>query len=222
MKILIVAAVLSFSIPAYSESFFQAEVGVGAQHSQDMGDGTWIQQGLPSNRERTSGPAYMVGVTGTVFERSHWSLGYHLDYVYFGGLSASVDGVGDNFYDPHAHKVTGDAPPNARAQFNGQGHTQGIQFLLAPGYSINGYKLSVEGGPWLYWATWHDTAVNDGTHESTNLSHKTHMQVGWVAGASVNRGPWSISYRHYFQRQMWNTTPGIVTGTDMISISYKF
>src|ERR1700676_4346012 len=175
VKTLILISMLFLSFCCKAESFFQIEVGLGAQWSKDMGDGIWIQQGLPSNREKTSGPSYLVGITGTLLEKENWSLAYHLDYVYFGGLSASVDGVPDPNYNPQTHKTVGTLP--RLSPFNGQGHTQGIQLLLEPAYNINGYKIGVEAGPWLYWATWHETLFDLANHEE-NLSHVTHRQFG--------------------------------------------
>ena len=99
-------AIMAVAPRAHAESFFQAEVGIGASHIKDMGDGTWIQRGAPNNKERVDSPAFMAGITGQVYQQGRVDVRYHVDYVYMGEFSASVDGVPDPNYDIVRHRCT--------------------------------------------------------------------------------------------------------------------
>ncbi len=219
MKTLIFSILLFLSFGCEAESFFQAEVGIGTQRSTDMGDGVWIQTSPQTpHAEKMSGPSYLNGLTGPIIERGNWGVRWHADYVYFGGMSASCMCVPDANYNQYKHvsNEPGYIP------FNGNGHVQGVQFLIEPGYTLLGARWGIEGGPWLYWATWHETHNDPAQPGAYNLSHRTHMQVGWVAGVSVSRGPWSVSYRHYFEHAQWNPNPGMVQSTNMLILTYRF
>lgn len=196
-------------------SWFDFEAGIGAGHSKDMGDGVWVQQGAPGNRERVNTPAYLVGVTGDITDHVAW----HADYVYFGGLRASVDGVPDENYNPHKHLVTGFS--GRYSPFNGQGHTQGIILTLEPHTTFHGVRFGAEAGPFIYWATWHESlyALDNRWHD---LSHRTVPQLGAVAGVSIGWKDTKIAYRYFYQRQSWNPYPGIVTGTHMLTLERRF
>jgi hypothetical protein len=196
-------------------SWFDFEAGIGATQSKGMGDGVWVQQGAPGNREQLRTPAYLAGLTGELTEHLAW----HADYVYFGALGASVNGVPDNNYNPHTHQVhdfTGRYSP-----FNGQGHTQGVMLTLEPHTTYRGVRFGVEAGPFLYWATWHESlyALDNQWHD---LSHRTVPQLGAVAGVSVGAKDWKVSYRYFYQKQKWNPYPGMVTGTHMLMLERKF
>lgn len=196
-------------------SWFDYEAGIGVQRSSGMGDGIWVQQGAKNNRERLTTPVYLLGLTGDIGNHVSW----HADYVYFGTMTASVDGVPDDNYNPTTHQVHSFS--QRYSPFNGQGHTQGIALTIEPHFTYGGLRFGVEAGPWIYWATWHESlyALDNQWHD---LSHKTKMQFGWAYGASVSKGPYSVSYRYYSARPLWNANPGIVTGTHTLMLKYKF
>jgi hypothetical protein len=202
---------------AHAGSWFDFEAGVGLQQSRDMGDGTWYQAGVP-HQEKLRSPAYLAGFTGELYAREKWSLHYHADYVYFGEVSASCTCVTDAQYNTRTRRasVPGYIP------FNGHGHTQGAALTLEPGYAYNGVRLAAEGGPWLYWATWHVTHDDPAQPGAFNLDHKTHMQLGWVAGARVEYKDFSVSYRYYTASPSWTRYPGLVTGTHMLTLVKRF
>ena len=217
-KSLIASALALVCTCASAESFFQAEVGIGGQRSRDMGDGIWIQTSPQTpHAENMSGTSYLAGITGPIIERGRWDLRWHLDYVYFGGMSASCLCVPDANYNPvkHVSNEPGYIP------FNGGGHVQGVQLLIEPGLTALGARWSVQAGPWLYWQTWHESQISVNPALDA-LSHKTHMQLGWVVGVAVGKGPWSVSYRYYRESAQWNQYPGMVTGTHMINVTYRF
>jgi hypothetical protein len=200
---------------AHAGSWFDYEAGIGAAHSAGMGDGIWVQQGAPDNRERLTTPAYLGGLTGDIGNHLSW----HADYVYFGGVSASVDGVPDADYNPHTHKVT--TVPARYSPFNGQGHTQGVALTLEPHVDYHGWRFGVEVGPWVYRATWHESLYSL-ANQWVNLSHHTITQFGYVAGASVSRGSFTLSYRYYSASPSWDPGPGLVTGTHVLMITKRF
>jgi hypothetical protein len=213
MKVL-TAALLGLPVAAHA-GWFDYEAGIGVSRSTDMGDGTWVQQGAPDNHESLTAPAFMGGLTGDLTNRITW----HADYVYFGGVSASVDGVPDNNYNPKTHQVYGTFP--RYSPFAGQGHTQGLALTLEPHVDWRGWRFGVEAGPWFYFATWHESlyALDNQWHD---LSHHTHLQPGFVAGASVSRGSLSLSYRYYSASPSANPYPGLVTGAHVLMLMKRF
>jgi hypothetical protein len=220
----VVAAAGCVAIPAHADSitdYVHLELGAGFGIAKDMGDGVWVQQGSPDNHEKLTFPAVLAGLTGTAYERGDWSVRWHAGYVYLGEQRASVMGVPDAAYDPHTHQdITADLPPRY-SPFNGHGHVQGVPLTLDVGYTYRGWRLGAEAGAWVYWQTWHES-LYDLAGQWDNLSHKTVAQVGWVAGASVEHGPFSLSYRYYNISQKWNPYPGLATGAHVIMARYRF
>jgi hypothetical protein len=213
MRIRDIALSIALALPAaaWASSFFQAEVGLGAAHTKDIGDGTWVQYNVPYT-EHLNTPAYLVGATGALYEHNAWSLHYHLDYTYIGTYRASCLCVSDAAYAVHQYSA-------GRHYFDGSGHTQGISLTLEPGYTYHGYRFAAEAGPWVYWESWHERAdLNPTVH----VSHRPDTQLGWVAGASVTRGHWSLSYRYYSQHQKWNPYPSLTSGSHVVMLKYVF
>lgn len=213
MKKFLLSFILCAPLLAHAGSWFQFEAGIGASHSTDMGDGIWYQQGMP-HKEVLTTPAYMGGFTGGIGSHASW----HADYVYFGQFGAGCVCVPDNAYNATTHTVLSTAHTGV---FQGFGHTQGLALTLEPHVDTHGWRFGVEGGPWLYWATYHETLV-DMSGAQTNASHHTHMQVGWTAGASVSRNGWALSYRYYSASPSWNPYPGLVTGAHMLMVTKRF
>ncbi|RQH09737.1 hypothetical protein [Paraburkholderia dinghuensis] len=201
--------------------YVRPELGAGWQVSRDMGDGTWYQEGGPYTR-RLSGPAFMAGLTGPVWAPANWSVRWHLDYVYYGGLEAGCTCVPDAQYNAVAHARA--IPLGQTAQlsyFHSQGHVQGIPLTLDAGYSWGKWRFAVDAGAWVYWQTWHVNAFQEwGTWG--NLSHRATAQLGYVAGTRIERGPLALSYRYYNVSSKWNPYPGIVTGTNTLLLAYRF
>jgi hypothetical protein len=211
----LLALLLALPLTANAGTWFEFEAGIGASHSKDMGDGTWIQEGAPNNHETLNAPVYLGGLTGDIGNHLSW----HADYVYFGGLSASVDGVPDANYNSHTHQVFGTFP--RYSPFAGQGHTQGVALTIEPNFTWRGWRFGAEVGPWIYRATWHESLYNL-TGQWQNLSHKTTTQLGYTAGVNVSRGSLTVSYRYYSAKGNFNPYPGLVTGTHVLMIEKRF
>lgn len=199
-------------------SWFDFEAGLGVSYTKDMGDGVWYQQALP-HAERVTTPAITLGLTGKVYDSARYDVRWHADYVYLGTYSASCECVPDANYNAQTHQTVGDLP--RLSPFNGQGHTQGVALTLEPGYTYHGIRYAVEAGPFVFWQTWHESLYDLGGHWD-DLSHKTVAQLGYVVGASVSRGPWSLSYRYYAQPQKWNPYPGLATGAHTLTVKYRW
>ena len=190
--VVIGCAALALWNHARAESFFQAEVGLGGAVTRTGGDGLWYQLGVP-HAVNTVTPALMLGVGAQLWEGGAWDLQSHLDYIYMGEQSASCLCVTDAQYNNKTHvaSVPGYIP------FNGHGHVQGVSLTLEPGYTWHGVRFAAEAGPWVFWNTWHVTHDDPAQPGSFNLDHKTVAQLGWVAGASVGYGDFSVKYRYY-------------------------
>ena len=219
-KLAIAVAVALASVSAHAQDWFQFEVGVGVGLANDMGDGTWIQDGSPDNREKLTFPVVTAGITGELYRHGSVDVRYHADYAYLGEQRASVMGVPDDQYNGQTHSITG-YQGERFSPFNGHGHVQGIPVTLDVGYTLYGWRMGVEAGVWAYWQTWHESLYNL-ADQWQDLSHKTTVQFGYVIGASVSRGPLSLSYRYYNVRQLWNPNPGLVTGANVVTLTYRF
>jgi len=211
-----IALIVSFYAPGAFA--WQFEAGYGWQKTQDMGDGTWYQQGGPFSRT-LNGKAYMAGVTGTLYESGPWSSHWHADYLYYGGLEAGCTCVPDAQYDPVRHVRTTNNP--TLVQFHSSGHVQGIPLTLDLGYTYAGVRFAIEGGAWAYWPTWHTNALQE-DHQWHDLSHVTAVQFDYVVGARIESGNTSLSYRYYRMKDLWNPNPGIATSTQMLMMVWKF
>ena len=217
MKSLI--AVAALIAPLYAHAV-DLEFGYGLQWSKNMGDGTWYQQGGPHTLN-INGKAWLLGLSGDLYQAGAWSARWHASYVYYGGLNAGCTCTArDEDYDP-VHHVRLRQPPEApMGVFNGQGHVQGVPVTLDIGYTLNGVRFAIEGGIWAYWQTWHESAQVLG--QNINASHKTTVQFAPVVGARIENATTSLSYRYYRMRPLWNPYPGVANGTHMLMLTYKF
>lgn len=193
------------------------EIGFGRAWSKDMGDGIWYQLAVPHS-EQTATRAYLIGLSQDMYARGAVDLRAHIDYVYFGSQRASCTCVSDAQYNAQTHTATvpGYIP------FVGSGHVQGVAAILDVGYTAYGLRFGAEAGPWVFWNTWHVHRVDPEYPGNDDLSHKTVAQFGWVAGARIESGATSVSYRYYAMPQKWNPYPGLVTGTHMLMLVHRF
>jgi hypothetical protein len=201
--------------------YIQFEAGVGFGVASDVGDGVWVQQGSPDNHVKLTFPALLAGATGPIWSSGRWDARWHLDYAYLGEQRASVMGVPDDAYNPQTHQDIAANMPPRYSPFNGHGHVQGIPLTLDVGYTYSGWRLGAEAGAWVYWQTWHESLYNL-ANQWQDLSHKTVAQVGYVIGASVERGNFGLSYRYYNINQRWNPYPGLATGAHVLMATYRF
>ena len=184
----------------------QLEVGIGATHFFDQGDGTWYQQALPHNEGLRSG-ALMIGVRGDVTPNIAW----HLDAFDLGKASANSWDVMDVNYDPIHHQCL--AHCAQLTHFVSSGTLCGIAPMLEL-HTSGVWRVGVEAGPWLYHQSWSVTIPNfysstgyapPWPYWSTNgdaIYHSASMwALGAVAGATVQRGPWGASLLGFYNNR---------------------
>jgi hypothetical protein len=210
----LLALLLVLPLTANAGTWFEFEAGIGASHSKDMGDGTWIQYSPQTpHSEQLASPAYLAGFTG-----DYGNFQWHADYIYFGQVRAACLCVPDANYNPKTHT----ADEKGYIPFNGFGHTQGAALTVGYGFTWRGFRFGAEAGPWAYLATWHVTHNDPAQPGQYSLGHRTVAQLGYVIGARIERGSFSLSYRYYSASQRWNPYPGLVTGTHILMIEKRF
>jgi hypothetical protein len=217
MKLTAIAGLLSvIAINAHAdESLFGIETGTGYSEAQGVHDGIWVQEGL-SHDQSLNAPSFMLGLTGDILNKGPWSLSYHADYVYTGTINVQAMAVADADYNTHTKMAVSGSP---QTRFSGSGHTQGLALTLAPGYNISDWRLQVEGGAFLFWQTWHEAVY---LNPVVVVDHRTTPEVTWTAGASISKGPLSLSYRYFNKSQSWNPAPQYTSGEQLLLVTYRF
>jgi hypothetical protein len=221
MKFAIIAAALTVASTAHAESFFQMEAGLGYSRITNIGDGNWLQQNMAHSFVPSS-PIATIGVTGEVWSRANWNVRYHVDYVYIGEYRASCDCVPDNNYNPRTHQAFNTQSVPRFSPFNGHGHLNGIAATVDAGYKVRGYRVALEGGLWAYNQSWNESLYSL-ADEWVYYHRGFHVQIGYVAGARIERGAFSLAYRYYNVRQDWtNGVPGLAADAHTLTFGYRF
>lgn len=201
-------AILAAAPRARAESWIDFEAGIGASYATAL-PGVWQQAGMADDHEKLLTPAYLGGFTGEAFNAGSWSLNWHADYVYLGSQSASCECVSDAAYAAHDYSASAN-------KFSGSGHVQGIAFTVEPGYSWGGTRLSIEGGPFLFWTTWNEDTQGMHIHAYGGGT------LGYVLGARVEHGHFGLSYRLYENSPQWRAYPGLIRQESVLMANYKF
>ncbi|MFX1675220.1 hypothetical protein PWR63_23720 [Paraburkholderia sp. A2WS-5] len=230
---------LAFSSGVMADSitdYIHLELGAGVSWYSKQPDGTWYQQGMPHSLGM-SAPVLMGGFTGPIWQRESWGIDWHVDYVYLAHASAECYCTSvDANYNTQAHQRVYTYPyQNLQpAKMVGNGNAQGISITIEPYYRYNGFRFGVEGGLFPYRPSWTEQVYN--TQDNImpngqpvaphNLTMETPhgIQLGEVVGVSIGRGPWSISYRHYFLPTRFDSqhSPSLLTGADVLTVRYRF
>lgn len=216
-KMLYAAILAALSTAAHAGSWLTFEAGIGVASAMDM-NGVWNQHSVADNHEKLVTPSYLVGVTGDALDLGNWSLHYHADWVYMGTQSASCACVTDQAYA--AHNYT--APTS---QFQGSGHMQGLAFTIEPGYTWRGTRFAIEGGPFLFFTTWNETARGPDVapdNRVVNVHAYGGATLGYVVGARIEHGHFGLSYRYYRDSPQWRASPGLVRSAQVLMVTYKF
>lgn len=222
------ALLLALALIVPTAHAVDVEISLGASRFTYLQDGMWYQEGMPHSNRMTS-PAASVGLVGDVLPNLQWRAGY----AFLGSVSSDAmaapdmtdyhDGVGG--YDPGTRQCRGSCGPQRR--FVGRGYLHGLYLTLQPYVDVKGYRLAVEGGPFFYHAQYHVTAYNtDGAPQwipvETFKYRAPAVEVGWLAGASVSRGPWSVAYQFYHVPSKWRPDPTIWKNVHLLSVRYRF
>lgn len=184
------------------------EVGAGISQAAIHDDGVWYQKAFP-HKLNTRSPTLLLGLTDDWNSRWRW----HLDVVYLGRNSVdSWDTPNDENYNPRQPTgCNGVCLP--LVNYKGSGSVAGIA-ATAEMHTSGTTQVGVEAGPFLYYASWKlqvpgwypsvQTApgIFQQSDAPTNLAYNDkHIALGWVVGLRAQRGPWSLSYRLYADKQ---------------------
>jgi hypothetical protein len=228
-KYIALVAGMALALSAHAESWFQFEAGAGVAHYQTAADGRWFQRGMEHSLN-LSAPALMAGITGPIWSKGDVGIDWHIDYVNLARVSSQCTCTPlDSNYDVHAHALVANPVPVPNANFTGSGNAQGFVFSIEPYLMTHGWRLGVESGLFIFRPEWNETIYNWApTPEASPITVRAHTpnnpQIGGVLGVSVGRGPWSVSYEHFFMPQ-WlgdKSTPPIYRGADVLMVAYRW
>jgi len=225
--VLMLCALSLLSCAAKAQDWFQFEAGAGLAISRDS-DGQWVQYGEPHTETR-SAPSVMLGATGPIWSSGRFGIDWHADFLYNSQIEASCSCVPDADYNPVTHQVIShEALP---AYFSGSGREIGFMLTVAPYVWVDGFKVSAEGGAYIFRQFWNETVVYPDdpaiypasyNNKIVDDSHHPVWQLTWTAGVSVSRGPWTLAYHFLPDVAPWNPFPGLIQKTHLITMTYRF
>jgi hypothetical protein len=214
-----VALVLSNIAHADSISdYVHLELGGGVSKFATQ-DGLWFQEGLPHSLHTIS-PAVKAGLTGPIITRTRWGVDWHVDYVFVGSVSSDAIATTDQNYDLATHSVIN--PNVVQSRFVGRGNINGVAFTAEPYVNLYGFRFGIDGGPFVFRSTWHDTLYDPRVSTPFNAYASGGLKLGWTYGASISRGPVSLAYEHYSVKVPSETFPPLSSSVNMVSVMYRF
>ncbi len=236
-----VGMALAMSARADSVSdYVHFEAGVGGAAYKNGPDGLWRQDGFEQKLQLTA-PSFEVGFTGPIFQRETWGVDWHLDWSWLGTIhtdamvpSANTNTASGQWVGPDLVGVNKANPCNGPcsnlSRFIGSGHDQGFMFTLEPHYDYRGWRFGVEAGPYLHRSTWSEDVVNwvgarGDAPQNIHVEYKPQWLIGYVVGASVGRGNFSIAYQYFQNRTKGsasNPYPAIWQGTHVLMAKYHY
>lgn len=223
MKSLILAFAFLFSTLAHAVDI---EIGAGVASFRDQGDGTWYQEGLPHKLHLTT-PAFELGLTDDLYRGDKFGIAWHAGYVFLGQVRTDAVATPDDAnYSLQTKSCIGECL--AHSNFTGRGYSHGVKLTLEPYYVYNGWRFGIEGGAYISRNVWKVTIYDRvGFKGDTPYTVYTNDDSGWdtypVAGVSIGRGNFDVSYRIYWNRSKKGTiNPAIWRRADTITLRYRF
>lgn len=211
---------------AHAQDWFQFEAGLGESYAPNMGNGVWYENGAqyPHTLDMHS-LAGEVGITGDLPIPPLHVLGqtvrfaYHVDAVHLAHIhtDAQVDSSDANY---NATTSTCMAPCAPNIRMVGDGSVNGLALTIEPYLQEGKYRFGVEAGPFIFRPTWN--LADWTTTGPIVMVHDPLIQVGWVAGVEVSRGPWSIAAQYFYDRTRGDKIPAPWTGTYLLMARYRF
>lgn len=213
---------------AHADSWFQFEAGIGARLFQTT-DGRWYQQGIPggSNVQRLN-ITESIGLTGPLISRGDWGIDWHVGYVNLGRAASdcACTPMDENYNaSTHQYMPRYEVP---MAYFTGSGTSSGVALTIEPYRYWQGLRWGFEVGAYVHHDTWSEQVYNwqvvgSGPAQTLNVS-ANYWAVAPVAGVSIGKGNFTLSYRHYFTglNSKSQATPPLWNDADVIELKYKF
>lgn len=220
IKAIALATVVAMPCAANAGTWFQYEAEIGFNH-YNVENGRWFQSGMPGNRVESNAPTFGAGFHGDLWTRESWGVSWHADYEYLGRAAAACLCTTDQNYDSNHRKAI--EPDDNLTGFTGSGNTHGVALTLEPFYIYRGVRFGVEAGAFIHHTSWEEYITpgpRDGDRTLQYVSGHA-WSVSPVAGLSVSKGPWTVSYRHYFLRRAVQVPP-VWNDADVLSIKYSF
>lgn len=219
-----VAATVGCASVAHADSitdYVHLELGVGVSTYRDQGNGIWYQQGFPYSLSLTA-PAVEGGLTGDVLQREHWGVAWHTDYIYLGSVHTNAIATTDANYDAQTQSCRGTCA--AQTRFTGHGNVSGVALTLEPHYDWHGFRLGVEGGPFLFLPSWTESltpATPVPGIGATTVHASARIKVGEVVGVTVAYKHLSVSLEHFFDKDQDVYTP-VWSSTNLVMATWRF
>ena len=222
-QLIAVAALVLLTGNASAEVHF--ELGVGVTNYRTGPDGLWYQQGQGPHLDLRS-PMISAGLTGPIYSRSSWGVDWHVNYVNLGHSSVQcLCTPRDENYSTSTHQKLNlyDIPD---ANFQGNGNAQGIALTVEPYVMRGGWRFGLEAGPFIHRNSFDEVISNwtlsrDNEPQTLKVSTTRRVSIGSMVGASVGRGNFRVSYKHYFMPQR-GEYPALWKGADVIELKYVF
>lgn len=209
------------------------ELGLGQSYATAQRDGEWYQKAFPHSLKLKS-TAVKIGLTDAVTKNLRW----HLDAVHLGRYDS------DSLATPHDGNYDAGSPSGCNGaclplvRYTGSGTVGGIAATLEA-HTRGPWKLGVEGGPFLYRASWHmrvpqwyASEQKGGEFKATssprNLDFRaTEWKVGGVLGLTAGKGPWTLSLRHYMsgaamEQMDGNEWPAIWRSHTVLMLNHRY
>jgi len=204
---------------AHAQSWFQFEAAIGGSAYSDGGDGYWYQEGF-EHKLRLTAPAYEAGITGDLYQREHWGLSYHLDYVWLGQIRTQSLAVTDADYNVSAHACIANC--NNPANFIGSGHEASFIATLQPHYDVGAWQFGVEAGPFFHRSVWTEDVTGSLVGGALHVVSTDGWRFGYVVGASVEYKRLSLTYQYFGVKPTGaNPAPPIRHGIHSLMLKYR-
>lgn len=228
----------ALALNAQAESWFDFEAGVGGALYGKAPNGLWWQEGFQHNLQLAA-PAFEVGFAGNIYQSSHWGVDWHADWVWLGmthydamvpspytnttsGHWEGADFVGYNAANPC------NGPCTNLTRFVGGGHDQGFLLSLEPHIDYGGWRLGIEGGPYLHSSTWSEDlygwfAPGESTPSNLHVEHAHRWVLGYMVGVSAAYKNVSLAVQYFSNKRAdGDPTPPPWTGTWLAVAKYRF
>lgn len=219
------AAVMLAAPIAHAQVRF--ELGAGMTQYRTIGDGVWYQEAQPHTLNLRA-PMVTAGLTGPIYTREKWGIDWHADYVNLGHTSSECmcTPMDENYNAASHQRLYNFDVPDVR--FSGNGNAQGVALTVEPYVNYRDWRFGVEGGLFLHRAAF-DVKVYDWMVEGSRAAGPQTIEVGTshkinrgaVAGVSVGRGNWRVSYKHYWM-PVHSEYPPLWKSADVLELKYVF